>query len=293
MAQGGAAEHQDLLSGESDQSRARGARHPARFRARARARAAAARRFDVYDAVAHAAVRSRRRHRLPFRDQVPVGPRRRHRRRARRLGPVRLRHRARARAVSNARRPVRGVSRHGLRGRVVHRVVPVARAARRRPRFRRVHGAHDGLPDPAGHRDAAGADGTPRREHARDRRLPARAAAGGSDRLSGVARASGPRAHAALASARLRIGVQLQPARDARAGPQVHRGAARVLAPRERRRREIARHPPGVDDALPHVGGRPAEGRRHRRHDPAVDRARGSVGPDRGPRRALYAAGKG
>ena len=46
-----------------------------------------------------------------------------------------------------------------------------------------------------------------------------------------------------------------------RAAGQVHRVAARVLAPRQRRRREVARHPSGDHDALPHVGRGPEEGR--------------------------------
>ena len=65
-------------------------------------------------------------------------------------------------------------------------------------------------------------------------------------RLSGAARPPGPRARAAAAAARLRRGVQLQPRGHARAGPQVHRDADALLAPRQRRRREVAGDPSGV-----------------------------------------------
>ncbi len=113
------------------------------------------------------------------------------------------------------------------------------------------------------------------------------------DRLSRAARASGSCARAAAAAARLRRRVQLQSARHARAGPALHRGVAAVFASCECRRRQIAGDPSGVDDAFPDVGRRPAARGHHRRHDPAVDRARGPVRPDRGSlRRALYAAGK-
>ena len=52
------------------------------------------------------------------------------------------------------------------------RAVPAARAARRPARLRRLHGADDRVPDPAGHRDAAAADAAPRREHAQGGRVP-------------------------------------------------------------------------------------------------------------------------
>ena len=88
------------------QSRARGARHPARIRARTRARPAAARRLHVHHALPHASVRARRRSRVPFRDQVPVGAWRGHRRRAGRRGHVRLGRGSRL-AASSRRSPSR------------------------------------------------------------------------------------------------------------------------------------------------------------------------------------------
>ncbi len=112
------------------------------------------------------------------------------------------------------------------------------------------------------------------------------------DRLSGVAGASRSRAGAAPAAARLRRRVQLQPPRHARAGQAVHRSAAALFASRERRRREVAGDPSGVDDAFPDVGRGPAARRHHRRHDSAVDRARGPDDLIEDLSRALYAAGK-
>ena len=61
------------------------------------------------------------------------------------------------------------------------------------------------------------------------------------------------------------------------AGSRVRRGLARVEPPRERRRREVPRHPPGVDDSPPALG-RGARGRRHRARDDSPlggDRVRG------------------
>ena len=65
-------------------------RRSARGRPRARARPAAARRFDVHHAVSDAAVRARRRSRLPLGDEIPVRPRHRDRRPARRFRAIRL-----------------------------------------------------------------------------------------------------------------------------------------------------------------------------------------------------------
>ena len=55
---------------------------------------------------------------------------------------------------------------------------------------------------------------------------------------------------------------------------EVHRVGAVPLAPRERRRREDAGHPPGVHDAPPALRGRAGRRRRAAGDDPAVDRAR-------------------
>ncbi len=66
------------------------ARHPARRRRSRTSRRAAAGGRDLHHAVADAAVRARRRHRLPLGDQVPRRPRHRHRRRAGGCRHVRL-----------------------------------------------------------------------------------------------------------------------------------------------------------------------------------------------------------
>ena len=83
-----------------------------------------------------------------------------------------------ARQVPDADRAVRGLPRHGVRRGVDDGRVPAARAARGHSRLRRVHGAVHRVPDPAGDRDAAAADGAPRREHAQGRRVSRRASAG-------------------------------------------------------------------------------------------------------------------
>ena len=90
LARGDPARDAAAVRRDARQPGPRRARHPARGGARARARPAAAGRLDVHHAVARAAVRARRRPRLPLGDQVPVGARRRDRRAARRLGRVRL-----------------------------------------------------------------------------------------------------------------------------------------------------------------------------------------------------------
>ena len=55
-----------------------------------------------------------------------------------------------ARQVSDADRAVPRLSRHGVQRGVDDQGLPAARAARGHPRFRRVHGAVHGVPDPAG-----------------------------------------------------------------------------------------------------------------------------------------------
>ena len=64
----------------------------------------------------------------------------------------------------------------------------------------------------------------------------------------------------------------------ARGRPALHRGLRAVLAPRQRRRRQDARDPPGLDHAPPARRGGARRGRRDRRHDPRLGRARGHRG---------------
>ena len=87
---GRASEHAPPLRRNARQSRARCPRRAPRGGTRPRARRAAARRFDVHDAVPDAAVRAWRRPRLSLGDEIPVRPRHRDRRPARRFGALRL-----------------------------------------------------------------------------------------------------------------------------------------------------------------------------------------------------------
>ena len=152
---------------------------PTRRRARPRARPAAAGRLDLHDALADAAVRARRRPALSLGDQVPLRPRHGDRRRAGRQRPLRLgRGDRRDRPLRRADARLRGLPRHGLQRGEHRRRVPAARPARGPARLRREHEPAHRLADPAGHRDAAAADGAARREHAQGRRLPRRPRAG-------------------------------------------------------------------------------------------------------------------
>ncbi len=135
-----------------------------------RARRAADRRQHGADAVFVPALRTRRRHRRAFADQVSRRARHEHRRRHRGLGQISL---GRAQAALPApQRAGRELPRRRLyRG---------ARARRlHRPRARRAaaqHGRGDFavqcVPDPAGHRNAVAAHGSNQRQRAADRAPP-------------------------------------------------------------------------------------------------------------------------
>ena len=94
----------------------------------------------------------------------------------------------------------------------------------------------------------------------------------------------GPRAGEEAAAPRLRRGVHLRDQGRQARGQALHRVAAAFLAPRQRGRREVARHPSRHHHALPHERRGPEEGGHHRRHGTPLDRPRGSAGPHRGPR---------
>ena len=210
-------------------------------------------------------------------------------------GHVRLGRGRGARQIPDAHRAVRRLPRHGVRRGVDDGRVPAARAARGHPRLRRVHGAVHRVPDPAGHRDAAAADGSGTSTNART--VVAFLAehpfveSVGYPELPGASR---PRAGASAAAARLRRGVQLQ-----RSRARARRAAS------SSRRCSLFSHLANVGDAkslVIHPASTThfrmsaedlAQGRHHRRHDPAVDRPRGSGGPDRGPVARAVRGGQG
>ena len=258
-------EHAAAVRRDARQSRPRRARHPGRRAHRARARRAAAGRLDLHHAVPDDAVRSRRRSRLPLGDQVPRRPRRRDRRRAGRRRHVRL---ARQRQIPDADRALRRLPRHELRRGKHGRAVPAARPARRPARLRRLHEPAHRVPAAAGARDAAAAHGSatsrtrarwstflathPAVESVAYPELPSHPDHALAQRLL-------PRGCGAVFSFNLK-GI-------ARRRAHLRRGAARVLAPRQRRRRQVAGDPSGFDDALPRA-------RRANSRQPASRRAR-------------------
>ena len=92
---------------------------------------------------------------------------------------------------------VRRLSRHGVRGGVEHVGIPAARTARGPARLRRVHGADDRVPGPAGAGDAAAAHGAAHREHVAGRGLPRRPCRRGARAPSRGGGPSRPRARCA------------------------------------------------------------------------------------------------
>ena len=83
--------------------------------------------------------------------------------------------------------------------------------------------------------------------------------------LGPLRRAAGrprPRARAEVPAQGPGRGVLLRPRRGPRGGRALHRRRRAVLAPRQRRGHEDARHPPRLDDAPPAVGVRARGGRR-------------------------------
>jgi hypothetical protein len=136
---------------------------------------------------------------------------------------------------------------------------------------------------PAGHRDAAsGCRGTARRRWPW-RHLAAHPALG---ELPAAAGKPVRGARAAIPAARRGRHPDLRRARRRRRRRALQRGRAVPLASRQHRRREVARHPPGVDDAPAALGGRAARRRRDARDDPVVggarDAGRYTLGPGPG-----------
>ena len=186
-----AAEHAAFLRRDARQSGARRARHRGRRGNRACEPGAAARRFDFHDALPAAAVRARRRPRLPLGDEVSRRPRHDDRRRAGRRRHVRLH---RHRPLPRIHRTLRRLSRHGLRRGKHGRAVPAARAPRGPARLRRMPASASRVATAAGHRNLAAAHGPARREYAQGGRIPARASGGRRRRVSRTADASRLRA---------------------------------------------------------------------------------------------------
>ena len=197
-------------------------------------------------------------------------------------GPLRL---GRLRQIPDAHRALRGLPRHGVHRGVARLGVPAARAPRGPARLRRLHGGDDRLPDPAGARDAAPAHAAARRDHARPSPRSSR-----STRRWRACTIPDVATHPdhALARAPLPAGcsaiLSFELEGRARGGAQVHRGAHALLAPRQHRRRQVARDPPGLDDALPH-GRRGARAGGHHARAPCACRSASSIPDDlrRGP----------
>ena len=212
------------------------------------AKIAAAGRLHLHHAVAVPAVRARRRPRLPLGDQVPRRPRHRDRRRARRRRPLRL---GRLGQVPDADRALRRLSRHGLR----RGVRPAAFIMRARPEGLRDFGACM-APQTAFYL-LQGIETLPLRmaRHVENARkvvgFLAGQSGGRAHRLARAARPSRPCAGQAAAAQGRRLDLQLRHQGRPRGGPALHRGAAAVLAPRQRRRRQVAGDPSGLDHALP------------------------------------------
>ena len=176
------------------------------------------------------------------------------RRRAGRRRPLRLGRAPRVRRFPELTEPYDGF--HGMVFTEESTVGAFLLRARREgpARLRRLHEPAHRLADPAGHRDAAAAHGAPRREHAQGRRTS-------SPRTTMVERvgypeldvASRPRARASACCRAAAARCSASTCDGSREqGARLHRGAAAVLAPRQRRRLPLAGDPPGLDHALPH-----------------------------------------
>ena len=208
-------------------------------------------------------VRARRRHRRPLGDEVPRRPRHGHRRRHRRRRHVRVVEERRQVPRPHRARPV--VPRRELHGRGRRRPRlhhQGARAAAARPR-RRDRAAERVAAHP-GHRDAVAAHRAPRAERAGDRRVarePRRRRHRSTTRACrrrpwyAAANKYAPKGVGAVLSFELKGGVE--------AGREFVNSLDAVQPPRQHRRRALARHPPGVDDALAAHARAAAHDRRH------------------------------
>ena len=216
---------------------------------RPRARRAADRRQHVRDAVPVPADRVRRRHRRPLGDEVHRRPRHEHRRRRRRLRHASTGRTAASRSSPTRRRPTTGS--RSTRRSAIYGYLMKLRAETLRDLGAALQPVQR-VPVPAGPRDAVAAHGAPRRERARRRRVPRGARAASTVATPGCRQPAtrAARREATCRAARARSSRSTSPA-AATAGQRFIRGADAVEPPRERRRREEPRHPPGEHDPPP------------------------------------------
>ena len=283
-------EYAPAVRRNAGQSGTRRPRHPGGLEDRARGRPAAAGGRDLHHAVPDEALRAGRRPAVPLGHQVPRRPRHRHRRRAGRLGPLRL---GEERQISAAHRALCRLPQHGFRGGIGHARLPAARAARRPARFRRLHGADDRVPDPAGHRDAAPAHAAARGEHEESGCVSVRRIL--RSKKFFIRKFRDHPDHE-LAKKLLPKGCGAVFSFDIKGGREAGRKfieSLRVFSHLANvgDAKSLVIHP-ATHHALPHVGRGPEEGGHRTGHDTAVDRPRGRGRPDRGPRAGLRAAAK-
>ena len=260
-----APEHQAVLRRDHRQPEDQHPRHRARRRRRARDRHPAHRRQHDRDAVPHPPVRARRRHRRALGDEVPRRPRHGHRRRHRRRRQVRVVEERREVPRPHRARPVvprRQLHRGGRRRHRLHHQGP--RAAAARPRRRDRARTAPGCSSRASRRCRCASSATcrtRRRSRSGSRTTPTSPSVNYSGLPSSpwyaAANKYAPKGVGAVLSFELKGGVD--------AGRALVDSADAVQPPRQHRRRALARHPPGVDDALAAHPRAAAHDRRHAR----------------------------
>ena len=219
-------------------------------------RPAAAGRLDVHDALAHASVRPRRRPRLPFGDQVPVGARR-----------------GRSAACWSIPAGSTGMARGARQVPDADRAVPMASttwcsARSRRPRRSSLRARREGIRDFGAcmapftaFQILQGIETLPLRmaqarrqyAHASSRSSPTHRCSSRTSAIRTCPAIPTMRSREGCCFARLRRRVLVQRSRHARAGRKLVEALNSVLPSRQRRRREIAGDPSGLDHAFPDV----------------------------------------
>ena len=131
------------------------------------------------------------------------------------------------------------------------------------------------VPAAAGHRDAAPAHAAALRVGAGGRAASRRASARSSGSTIRCCRATATTRWRSATCRTARAASSPSACKGGADGRRaLHRGGAVPVASRQRRRREDAGDPSGVDDASPARRGGAARGRRHAGDDPPVDRTR-------------------